>query len=335
MFRAVVLCLLLVGCYKPSFRDCAVSCDESTGCPSGLTCDMTAHMCALGSHCGAGGTDSGATDGTIADARVDADPTSDPDMDGIVSGSDNCPFVSNADQADEDMDHVGDACDPCPIDAGTVDSDNDGLPDGCDPHPTINSGSSKITDAIIRFEPFNSGLGGGAVSHGSALPSAGGGHAFIQAGGGHEGYLTYPVDPQGRGITVYALVHYANVPPTGNDGGGPITEVVAYDLSNNGRAVGYGCEVNTAGGNFDLSAFQSGNQSYNQSAQITNLTAITQPLRVSAGTDSGTAPLTCRVASPVAVVPSQGGNAPSFDAGIYAHGVNTTFDYVLIVATTP
>lgn len=40
----------------------------------------------------------------------------DNDADLVCGGDDNCPMVSNADQADADGDLVGDACDPCPDD---------------------------------------------------------------------------------------------------------------------------------------------------------------------------------------------------------------------------
>lgn len=51
----------------------------------------------------------------------------DGDGDGIKDGSDNCPSVANADQADNDGDAQGDACDP--------DDDSDGLSDGADNCP--------------------------------------------------------------------------------------------------------------------------------------------------------------------------------------------------------
>jgi hypothetical protein len=47
-------------------------------------------------------------------------PCIDTDQDGILDAYDNCPLVANADQADFDNDHIGDACD---------DSDSDGYKD--------------------------------------------------------------------------------------------------------------------------------------------------------------------------------------------------------------
>lgn len=54
----------------------------------------------------------------------------DPDLDMIASDSDNCPDVANADQADNDLDGQGDACD--------VDDDNDGVLDVNDANPFSN-----------------------------------------------------------------------------------------------------------------------------------------------------------------------------------------------------
>jgi hypothetical protein len=78
------------------------------------------------------------------------------DTDGVSNDGDNCPDDANGDQADNDGDRVGDACDPCPTapddgvawgtityfnDAGEAvteivlrvsDVDGDGRPDACD-----------------------------------------------------------------------------------------------------------------------------------------------------------------------------------------------------------
>jgi len=79
----------------------------------------------------------------------------DMDGDGVPDSSDNCPTVYNPDQANEDGDRFGDACDPCPPFPDMVpptDSDNDGVSDACDPRP------STPGDKIFLFEGFHHGV---------------------------------------------------------------------------------------------------------------------------------------------------------------------------------
>ena len=74
--------------------------------------------------------------------------------DGVGDACDNCPVVSNADQADSDGDGVGDACDNCPAvsNADQADSDGDGVGDACD--TVADSDGDGIDDSVDNC-PYN------------------------------------------------------------------------------------------------------------------------------------------------------------------------------------
>ncbi len=101
--------------------------DAGGECSGGLcgTPDQT------GGGCGCGG-------GSILINRTDRGDTyqfsDDYDDDGFEDDFDNCPFASNALQADADGDGVGDACDNCLAVANLMqlDADGDGVGNGCD-----------------------------------------------------------------------------------------------------------------------------------------------------------------------------------------------------------
>jgi cysteine-rich repeat protein len=70
-----------------------------------------------------------------SDAVVpDLDAVLDQDNDLLVNNDDNCDRAINVDQADLDLDGIGDACDNCPelLDIDQTDSDEDGVGDVCD-----------------------------------------------------------------------------------------------------------------------------------------------------------------------------------------------------------
>jgi hypothetical protein len=103
---------------------------------------------------------SGACGAMTADAMIDGNPSVDSDGDGKNDSIDNCRAIPNPDQANEDGDVFGDACDPCPpyatftqggtqVDAN-VDSDGDGIGNGCDPNPMT------LGDRLRVFEAFAS-----------------------------------------------------------------------------------------------------------------------------------------------------------------------------------
>jgi hypothetical protein len=94
-------------------------------------------------------------------------PNTDYDGDGIPNGVDNCPLVSNPDQADTDGDGFGDACDNCPgiSNLDQADSDNDGIGDVCDNCPNVANSDQKDTDADGRGDACDDDLDGDGVAN--------------------------------------------------------------------------------------------------------------------------------------------------------------------------
>ena len=82
--------------------------------------------------------------------RIDILPA-DTDGDGVSDLNDNCPNTPNADQADNDNDNIGDACDP--------DDDNDGVLDGDDNCPLF---AGQVTVGVVDDATIE--IGGALVS---------------------------------------------------------------------------------------------------------------------------------------------------------------------------
>lgn len=81
----------------------------------------------------------------------------DRDRDGVSDDRDDCPVTPNPDQADADLDGIGDACEA----AGAPDADHDGRPDATDNCPTVwnlnqgdddHDGLGNVCDATPRGE---------------------------------------------------------------------------------------------------------------------------------------------------------------------------------------
>jgi hypothetical protein len=80
----------------------------------------------------------------------------DADGDGVCDLSDNCPGISNADQADADGDGVGDACDGDGDGAASGDDSADGVPQGglfsfCSPSPMATLSATLLTLVGLRL----------------------------------------------------------------------------------------------------------------------------------------------------------------------------------------
>ena len=99
----------------------------------------------------------------------------DPDADGVRSIHDNCPAALNPDQADHDLDGLGDACDACAFDAGN-DEDGDGICGDVDDCPGVfdplqlDVDGDHVGDACdrCRYDPFNDADGDGTCAQGPA-----------------------------------------------------------------------------------------------------------------------------------------------------------------------
>jgi len=91
---------------------------------------------------------------TTFSANPDFDATfrtyveADADGDGVSDAEDNCPGISNADQADLDSDNVGDVCD--------ADDDGDGVADAGDNCPTVANADQVNTDGGLSGDACDS-----------------------------------------------------------------------------------------------------------------------------------------------------------------------------------
>jgi predicted extracellular nuclease len=96
----------------------------------------------------------------------------DNDDDGLPDAEDNCPTVANPDQANADLDSLGDACDACPNDPAN-DADGDGVCGDVDNCPTVanpdqaNDDSDTLGDACdaCPSDPNNDADGDGVCGN--------------------------------------------------------------------------------------------------------------------------------------------------------------------------
>jgi mannan endo-1,4-beta-mannosidase len=83
------------------------------------------------------------------------------------TSTDNCPTISNSNQADSDNDNVGDVCDNCPAisNSNQADSDNDGVGNACDyGDDNDNDGLTDFEEGILGTNPLNPDSDGDGVN---------------------------------------------------------------------------------------------------------------------------------------------------------------------------
>jgi hypothetical protein len=159
--RGLLLLVGLAACFRPSPPTEAPCSAVGDKCPDGQIC--------VGGTCRS--PDDVAGDAAAPTDAVDGSPLVDSDGDGLSDADDNCPQLTNANQADEDGDGKGDVCDLCPpvVDPLDPDGDGDGVGDACDPEPGTPG------DQRVLFEGFADGIppdwiiqGGWTVAGGTA-----------------------------------------------------------------------------------------------------------------------------------------------------------------------
>ncbi len=84
------------------------------------------------------------------DSQVEKCAKDDRDCDGVLDTRDNCPLVANPDQANADLDNLGDVCDPSPNDNRCGDGVLTGL-ESCDDGPN-NGTMASCCDTQCRFK---------------------------------------------------------------------------------------------------------------------------------------------------------------------------------------
>jgi Tol biopolymer transport system component len=113
-------------------EDLGTPCDGADACGSGERCAPSASNATCHRFHGTCRVDDDCAGGAVCAPELVVATAADSDGDGVADPFDDCPLVSNTDQADRDADGVGDACQAAPqAPTPTATPDSDGDHDGC------------------------------------------------------------------------------------------------------------------------------------------------------------------------------------------------------------
>ena len=171
------------------------------------------------------------------------------DDDGVTNDKDNCPELSNADQADDDKDGKGNACDTCPADANpgqALCSVTYTVEELRDPthvnHPKAGSIRAKVKDLYVTgIRGFSGGRGFSAQVDTAGVPVPFSG-IFIETGSTPTVAVGNKVDVEGDYEEVFGVTTLRNVTLKVTDAGttlpfGPVPFSTA-DIINNVKLQG-------------------------------------------------------------------------------------------------
>jgi hypothetical protein len=293
------LCAVLAACGATTTTQVGGPCEASGACDDGQVCDRTAP----------GGA-------------VCLDAAGDVDGDGIPNGKDFCEHAAGGDH-DEDLDGIGDECDPCPIarPPASADSDGDAVDGTCDPDPRTPG------DKIILFNGFNAPVAGA----GADWKFQGGEAIVTPAAPDTVEQLVFPL---ARATNHMAILAAYRIDGVASGAASADAAVISKTVLPLGTSV-IQCGGSRAGGSDAVLLKTDANGSANETSKmLINAFNPASQYRVAELLDG--AAVNCAVAGDTmdnsgALQLASDGSTPT-QAVLYARGATVRFSYILVIA---
>jgi hypothetical protein len=281
----------LIACGTDEKTHVGEPCQADRTCDSGQICDQT---------------DPG--------GPVCLDASGDVDSDGIQNDKDFCEHVAGGDH-DEDIDGIGDECDPCPIakPSTTAQTDGDGVDGACDPD------TSRPGDKIVLFNGFNAAP--------TSLPSGwkiqGGEAIFTPTGPNAVGQLDFMVPVPSNHMAIQVGYRIDSVDPGATEADAGVVSFIVLPV----KPPPILC-VGSRRGPLDQLLLDTGSGSV--TSDLMNLFNPASLYRIGEQLDGTTAK--CALASDKETGAIQGSTDGSAlnQVGLYARGATVRFAYLLV-----